>query len=188
MKKIIWEVQYLSLPTVSKYCKKCGEKTIFSCSEKFRVNAQRRCLDIWLIYKCAECDTTWNARVYSHISPQSLNPERLEGFYNNDEALVAEYAMNSSFLLQNGVTVELPPHVIIGDSFLPNETVKLEIRSAYSFPIKVAALVREKLRLSQATYLQLIKNGNVKSSPNLDLQKFKLKHEAILIFNEIENS
>lgn len=73
MKKILWEIQYLSLPLVSKHCKKCGEKSRFSCSEKFRVNARRRSLDIWLIYNCLNCDTSWNARVYSHISPQSKN-------------------------------------------------------------------------------------------------------------------
>lgn len=183
MKHVVWEVQYLSLPKVSKYCKKCGKKTIFSCSEKFRVNAQRRCLDIWLIYKCSDCNTTWNARVYSQISPQSLNSERLEGFHKNEEILVAEYAMDSNFLLQNGVEVELPPYIIIGDNFLPNETVKLKIRSEYSFPIKTATLIREKLQLSQATYLQLIENGNIKSIPKLDLQKHKLKNEVILIFN-----
>lgn len=75
MKKITWEIQYFSLPLVSKHCKKCGKKTKFSCSEKFRVNAQRRALDIWLIYNCLDCDTTWNARVYAHISPQSLNTQ-----------------------------------------------------------------------------------------------------------------
>lgn len=103
MKKILWEIQYLSLPLVSKHCKKCGEKSRFSCSEKFRVNARRRSLDIWLIYNCLNCDTSWNARVYSHISPQSLNLLQLEGFQNNSHSLVEKYAMDMDFLYRNGV-------------------------------------------------------------------------------------
>lgn len=186
MKKVLWEVQYLSLPKVSKHCKKCGKKTSFSCSEKFRINAQQKSLYIWLIYKCSDCDATWNASVHSHILPQSLNSGRLEGFYNNDETLVAEYAMNSNFLHENGVEIELPPYVIIGNDFLPDETVELEIRSEYSFPIKVSALIRRKLHLSQAEYSQLIENGNIKSVPKLNLQKYKLKNEVKLIFNSIE--
>ena len=74
MKKIIWEVQSLSLLPVLKYCKKCGRKNLFACSRQFRVNAQRRYLDIWLIYKCCDCNTTWNATVYSRISPQAIKP------------------------------------------------------------------------------------------------------------------
>lgn len=122
--------------------------------------------------------------MYSHISPQALNSERLKGFHKNDEVLVAEYAIDSNFLLQYGVEVELPPYVMNGDNFLPNETVRLEIRSVYSFPIKVATLVREKLHLSQATYLHLIENGNIKIVPKLDLRKCKLKNEVILLFND----
>ena len=53
MRKVIWEVRYLSLPQVLRHCKKCGQKTLFTCSEKFRVNAQQKTLDIWLIYSIA---------------------------------------------------------------------------------------------------------------------------------------
>ena len=70
MKKIIWKIEPLGLPLVLRHCKKCGKTAEFICSGQFRVNAQRKYLDIWLIYKCAKCDTTWNAAVYSRVSPQ----------------------------------------------------------------------------------------------------------------------
>lgn len=183
MKKITWEVQYLSLPLVLKHCKKCYKKSRFSCSKKFRVNAQRKALDIWLIYNCLDCNTTWNARVYSHISPQLLNPAQLEGFQQNSQSLVEKYAMDNDFLYRNGVDeIEVPQYSIIGDAFLPNENVELEIKSKYSFPVKVSALVREKLYLSQTAYLRLVENGNIKSIPEQDLRKCKLKNGIILIF------
>lgn len=150
MRKVIWEVRYLSLPQVLRHCKKCGQKTLFTCSEKFRVNAQQKTLDIWLIYSCSRCNTTWNARVNAHISPQSIPHERLEGFCQNDRSLVAEYAMDSAFLRQNGAEVQTPPYRIVGEDFSPEEVVELELRSEYPVPIKIAALVREKLHLSQA--------------------------------------
>lgn len=183
MKKILWEIQYLSLPLVSKHCKKCGEKSRFSCSEKFRVNARRRSLDIWLIYNCLNCDTSWNARVYSHISPQSLNLLQLEGFQNNSHSLVEKYAMDMDFLYRNGVDeVDIPQYSIIGEVFLPSEDVELEIKSKYLFPVKVSALIREKLHLSQTEYLRLIDNGNIKSIPEQDLKKCKLKRGVTLVF------
>ena len=48
MEKKMWEIQFLSLPHILKHCKKCGKKMAFTCSEQFRINAQRKYLDIWL--------------------------------------------------------------------------------------------------------------------------------------------
>ena len=183
MKKIVWEIQYLSLPLILKHCKKCGKKSNFSCSNKFRVNAQRRSLDIWLIYNCMVCDTSYNARVYSHISPQSINAEQLDGFQKNSYFLVEKYAMDNDFLYRNGVDeVEVPRYSINGEVFSLNENVQLKIKSKYPFPVKVSTLIREKLHLSQTAYLHLIENGNIKSIPEQDLKKYKLKNEIILIF------
>lgn len=188
MKKKTWEVQYLSLPPVIKHCKKCGTNMEFICSMQFRINAQRRSLDIWLIYKCSDCDTTWNATIYSRISPQSLNPALLDGFYRNDKNLVEQYAMNRNFLHGNGVEVGLPQYSIIGDSFLFDEDIELEIKSKYSFPIKISSLVREKLNLSQKEYSQLIDSGTLKSIPNQDLKKGRLKKDIVLFFNKKEHT
>ena len=46
MKIVNWDINYLSPPPAIKYCKKCGKKTEHICSELFRVNAQRKYLDI----------------------------------------------------------------------------------------------------------------------------------------------
>ena len=189
MKKIIWEVQSLSLLPVLKYCKKCGRKNLFACSRQFRVNAQRRYLDIWLIYKCCDCNTTWNATVYSRISPQSIKPQLLDGFYKNDNELVEKYAMDSQFLQENGVEVGLPQYSVIGDCFSLNEIVQLEIKSKYSLSVKVSSVVRSKLLLSEKEYLQLITSGKIKSLPNQDLKKCKLKEGVTLVFdNELQMS
>ncbi len=183
MKKIIWEVQSLSLLPVLKYCKKCGRKNRFACSRQFRVNAQRRYLDIWLIYKCCDCNTTWNATVYSRISPQALKPERLDGFYKNNNELVEKYAMNSQFLQENGVEVSSPKYSVIGDCFSLNEAVQLEIKNKHSLSVKVSSVVRSKLLLSEKEYLQLITRGKIKSIPDQDLKKCKIKGGVTLVFN-----
>ena len=186
MKKIVWEVQYLSAPTVFRYCKKCRKKKPFTCSGQFRVNAQRKSLDIWLIYKCSSCETTWNATVYSRISPQSLKPELLEAFNKNEETLVKQIAMDSDLLLKNGVETGVPLYSVIGETFLPDEDITLEIKSKYSLNIKVSHIVREKLHLSQKDYLRLIDNEKFKSIPASDLRKCKLK-KGITLFFQADN-
>lgn len=187
MKKIVWDVQYLSLLPVLRYCKKCGKKSVFICSGQFRVNAQRRCLDIWLIYKCLSCDTTWNATIYSRVSPQSLPTDLLDDFYKSNEELVEHYAMNGDFLRGNGVEVGLPSYSVVGNNFSLDETVELEIKSKYSCSMKISSIVREKLHLSQKKYLQLILNGRIKSISDQNLKSCRLKNGIILVFNEKQN-
>lgn len=183
MKKIIWEVQSLSFLPVLRYCKKCGKKNLFACSRQFRVNAQRRYLDIWLIYKCRDCNTTWNAAVYSLISPQAIKPRLLDGFYKNDNELVEKYAMDSLFLQENGAEAGLPEYSVIGECFSLNETVQLEIKSKYPLSVKVSSVVRSKLLLSEKEYLRLIASGKIKSLPGQDLKKCKVKDGITLVFD-----
>lgn len=183
-KNIIWEIRYHSFPPALKYCKKCGRKTTFICSEQFRVNAQKNCLDIWLIYNCANCRTTWNASVYSRISPHSLDPRLLDGFHRNDKVLVGQYAMDFSFLHRNGAEAGLPDYVITGDSFSPCEAVRLTIRCGCPFPIKIASIVRDKLHLSGRDYAQLVAKKELTSIPDLNLLKCKWREGIILLFHK----
>ena len=184
MKRIIWEIEYLALPVVLKYCKKCGRIAEFICSEKFRVNAQKKNIDVWLIYNCTCCNTTWNLRIYRQISPQIITKQDLEGFYQNSKAMVKKYAMDYEFLCKNGAEeMELPPYTIIGEGFSLTESVELQIKNRYKLPLKLSKIIREKLQLSQSEYLRLIENGNIMSVPEKDLKKYKLKNELVIIFN-----
>ena len=169
MKRIIWEIEYLALPVVLKYCKKCGRIVEFFCSEKFRVNAQKKNIDVWRIYNCACCNTTWNLRIYRQISSHIISKQDLEGFYQNSKAMVKKYAMDYKFLCKNGAEkVELPPYTIIGEGFSLTASVELQIKNRCKLPVKISKIIRKKLQLSQREYLRLIENGNVMSIPAKD--------------------
>lgn len=182
MRKIIWNLQCSALPAARKYCKKCGAKTTFLCSEQFRVNAQGKSLDVWLIYRCSCCDTTWNATVYTRVAPQSLSPPLLEAFHSNDQKLAARYAMDVEFLRRNGAEISLPGWSVAGEEFSPEEAVELRIQSEFSLPIRVSAVVRSKLKLSAQGFSSLLAAGKIKSVPEQDLRKCKVNHGIILLF------
>lgn len=183
MKKIVWEVQCVSTLPVFKYCRKCGKKMEFTCSGQFRINAQRKYLDIWLIYKCLRCNTTWNAEIYSRISPQALESDRLDRFLRNEKELVEQYAMNSAFLHGNGVETGIPQYSIIGESFSPEGGIQLKINSKYAVPVKVSALVRGKLCLSQKEFARLAAEKRIRSIPEQDLLKCRLGVGITLVFS-----
>ena len=182
MKLITWEVIPQKLPAVTHWCKKCGKKTPFICSERFRVNAQQKNLDIWLIYKCEKCDTTWNAEVYARIPPQKLDNTLLERFHCNDRELAARYALDMGFLQKNLVQPEEFPYSVEGPVFDPKENTELTIRCAFPLPIRVSRVIRGKLEISQKEFLSWIEAGQIRSIPPKDLKKCRLGDGILLVF------
>lgn len=181
MKQMIWRV-HPAVPVVLRHCKKCGVRTEFISSGLFRVNAQKKSLDIWLIYNCRSCRASWNAAIYSRISPQSIDNRTLEAYHQNDDALAAQWAGNIPFLHSLGCDVELPEYTIEGESFSPNESVELEIRPVYPLPVRVSALIREKLGISRNEYEKLLTAGTLIAPQGQDLTRCRLNDGIRLIF------
>ena len=180
MQKIIWEVRFLSLPPVMKYCKKCGKKERFVCSGMFRVNAQRKSLDIWLIYQCSRCDTTWNLPIFSRISVHKIDREQLSLFHENDPELVERYASDYELLRRSGVEAVVPEYRVEGEALPERCTVQLLLKSAYPAPLKVSSILREKLSLSQRELERLVLDKKIRSDDGLDFLKWKLDREQSL--------
>lgn len=178
---IIWNIEYSAPPTVLRYCKKCGKKSEYVCSGEFRINAQQRALDIWLIYKCIQCNTTWNSTIYSRVSPQSLGVTLLERFHSNDEILALQYAMNISLLKKNGAEIKMPAYQIIGEAVSLENPVSIKIQSQYSLPLKISSVLRTKLGISQREFDNLLSSNRIQSSTEQDLRKGKLLSSETVI-------
>ncbi|OOM75899.1 hypothetical protein CLPUN_29360 [Clostridium puniceum] len=189
MKKVTWDIQYISSPPAIKYCKKCGKKTEYVCSGLFRINAQRKYLDIWLIYKCSDCDYTWNMTICSRIKPKSITSKILEGFHSNNGELAKSYAMDTELILRNGAEVGLPKYKILEADINLDIPIELHIKSSYPSRLKLSSLLREKMNLSKNAFEQMIISGSIRSTSGLDLKKYRLQADAILIINKwiIEN-
>lgn len=171
MQKIIWEVQYLSPLPVAKYCKKCGQKTNYASSGQFRVNAQGKALDIWLIYKCSQCQGTWNVTFFSRISPKALAPGLLEKFHHNDRQLARQYAMNAEILQRNSGETGLPDYVVAGEDIPFNQEIELQIKTEYPSPLKLSAVIRKKMQISRKDYETMLSSGQIKVSSTQEAMK-----------------
>lgn len=178
---ITWDIQYFDPPSVLRYCKKCGKKSEYICSGEFRVNAQQKALDIWLIYKCVHCNTTWNSTIYSRVSPQKLGTVLLEQFYKNDKNLATQYAMDSSLLQRNGAQIKMPGFQVAGEDVSLEKAVRVKIRSQYVLPLKVSSILRTKLGISQRKFDALLQNGRIQSDTGQDLKKCKLSSSEIMV-------
>ncbi len=167
-------------PTVVRHCKKCGAKQPFRSSGAFRVNAQRKILDIWLIYKCAKCDTTWNLSILSRVHPQSIPPETLRGFLGNHPELALRYAMDSGWIRRNGGEPGLPEIEVWGEPIDISEPTRLRIVPQYPLTIPAATILRSKMGLSRSALDRLCADGTIRSALDEDLRRCKLSGEIIV--------
>lgn len=177
---VIWDIQYCTPPTILRHCKKCGRKSEYVSSGEFRVNAQQKSLDIWLIYKCSHCNTTWNNTIYSRVSLQRLGAALLEQFHNNDENLAMQYAMDLPLLQRNGAETVLPEYQIIGEDVALGKAVTIKIQSKYLLPLKISSILRKKLGISQREFNELLSNSRIQSNIEQDLRKCKLSPDTIV--------
>lgn len=81
-----WEIRAASEPRVLRPCPRCDSVQPFVSSGRFRVNGNGRRLDVWLVYRCAACDRTWNRTVHERVTPQELG-ERLPAYEANNPEL-----------------------------------------------------------------------------------------------------
>ena len=157
----IWLITPEHLPTVLRRCPKCGCKTEFYNSGKFRVNANKRLLDVWLIYRCERCDTSWNLTVYERMEAEKIDEKEYRGFLNNDENLAAEYGSSRELFSRNKAEMvteagEYKVHVT-DTSHICREPDwnEIEIRLAEGLKIRLDSLLAKQMEVSRSQIKRL---------------------------------
>lgn len=185
MRKVVWTINFLSTPTITRHCKKCNRDMEFSCSERFRINAQGKYLDVWLIYNCKKCKTSWNSTIFSRVHTNKMDQELLALFQNNDPMLARQYGSDRTILNQNGVTLRRVEYEILGERFELDEPVILEIQSDFPLKIKLFNLLKAKLDLSTSELKQFLKEGAIQGAA-VNCFKKKVHESTTIIFNQTE--
>lgn len=164
-KKYQWELVPENLPIVKRNCPKCSEKAQYINSEKFRVNANKNNIDIWLIYQCEKCKSIWNMTIYERIKPYEINKYEYEKFLSNDKELAREYAFNLSIYNKNKaeVILENANYKLIQkklEAYYINENeLVIEIVCKYPIDLRVDKLLSDKLGLSRSKIKNMHKKG-----------------------------
>ena len=106
LKKTEYEIVLKDSFWVIRNCPKCGRKTYFKNTKKFRVNANGNRLDVWLIYQCEECKHTLNISIYERQKVSSIPKEEYECFLNNDEQFAEMYGKNVQLFRKNKADID----------------------------------------------------------------------------------
>ncbi len=103
-----WKLVPEAVPTVRRNCSKCKEKREFINSMKFRVNANGKNVDVWLIYRCEKCSTTWNMSIFERSPVSAIPEEEYAGFQANDRLLAESYGRRMDLFVKNRAEAVTP--------------------------------------------------------------------------------
>ena len=196
-----WRIIPASTPPIIRRCSKCNRKIEYNCSEKFRVNANQARVDIWLIYKCSKCDSTWKLTIEKGIRPRDVPAALFEQFINNDKSLAWQYAFDRHFLKQNACmvdyasvdySVEGSDTVVMSENHpeaarffasrqgSANDAGKVSpllvrLECPYVFELKLSALLAKALCISVGQVRKLVESGAISAGPDIDIMKYRIK-------------
>ena len=189
---ITWEVKVKNTPLLIKKCSHCDSDR-FYCSDKFRMNAQKKNIDVWLIYRCVKCDNTCNLTLLSRSKPDLIDKTLFHSFSMNDKDAAWKYSFSTEMERKNNlrldygsVEYEVGPDTSLEDLLnLSNEVIKIHIKCEFEFDLKLSSLIRRCFSLSANQVKRMFEDGIITISGNKPPQKHKVKDgDMILIQRE----
>ncbi|MFF3737285.1 DUF1062 domain-containing protein [Streptomyces sp. NPDC002566] len=157
------------LPLVIRRCHTCASMR-FRASGKFRVNANHKLLDAWLLVLCTGCGETAKLTVLERMNVRSFRPELLERMHANDLGLTAELLQDPVLLRRNRVALDWDDAWRLdtgGRDHLDREVIDVSVRFTARIPVRPVRLIAEGCGLSRAEVERLIAEEKLVSAVRL---------------------
>ncbi|MEV6811835.1 DUF1062 domain-containing protein [Micromonospora sp. NPDC051296] len=164
-----WVVVPTCLPLVRRRCHACASER-FRPSGKFRVNANHKLIDAWLLALCTACGETAKLTVLERMNVRSVPPELLDRLHDNDPGLTAELLQDPVVQRRNRIALDWDNSWRLdtgGSDHLDREVIDVSVRFAARIPVRPVRLIAEGCRLSRAEVERLIAEGKLVSAARL---------------------
>ncbi|HJC23473.1 MAG TPA: DUF1062 domain-containing protein [Candidatus Eisenbergiella merdavium] len=170
----IWRIVPVKPPVVRRQCPGC-RAGLFESTGKFRVNANKGRLDVWLIYSCVRCKRTWNMEILERTDTRKISEQERKGFQENDGETALRSACDSRLLQRNRAEalwktmeyqVERSPWRKMGaEKDGPKErsvrTCAVALQNEYHLPVRIGKLLAGELGLSRKALEALAESGRL---------------------------
>ena len=157
------------MPLVLRRCHACASGR-FRANGKFRVNANHKLLDVWLLVLCTGCGETAKLTVLERMNVRSVRPELLDRLHDNDAGLAAELLQDPAVQRRNRIALDWDDAWRLdtgGSDHLGREVIDIEVRFAARIPVRPVRLIAEGCGLSRAEVERLITEGKLVSAVRL---------------------
>ncbi len=152
---------------VLRRCPACASGR-FRANGKFRVNANHKLLDAWLLVLCTGCGNTAKLAILERVNVRSVRPELLNRLHENDPGLAAELLADPTVLRRNHVALDWGGawRLDTGGSVL-GDPLEVSVHFAARIPVRPVRLIAEGCGLSRAEVESLLAEGKVVSAVRL---------------------
>ena len=164
-----WVVIPTCLPLVLRRCHACASER-FRTSGKFRVNANHKLIDAWLLALCTTCGDTTKLTVFERMNVRSVRPELLDRMHDNDPRLAAEVLQDPVVRRRNRIALDWENAWRLdtgGSDHLDREVMDISVRFAARIPVRPVRLIAEGCGLARAEVERLIEEGKLVSAVRL---------------------
>jgi hypothetical protein len=164
-----WLVCPTGLPLIRRRCLRCPSAS-YRANGKFRVNANHKLLDVWLLALCAGCGETIKLTVLERVPVRTIDPPTLNRFHDNDAALAARLLADPGLLRRNGVTADWDGAWALRRTpagVAEAEVIDTSVRFAEPIPIRLTRLLSAGLEVSRSEVRRLVADGSLTSSRRL---------------------
>ena len=164
-----WAVVPTCLPLVLRHCHACGCER-FRTSGKFRVNANHKLIDAWLLALCTACGDTAKLTVLERTNVRSVRPRLLDRLHDNDPGLAAELLQDPVVRRRNSIALDWDNAWRLdtgGSDHLDREVIDVAVRFAARIPVRPVRLIAEGCGLSRAEVEGLITAGKLVAAVRL---------------------
>ncbi|MFI5715995.1 DUF1062 domain-containing protein [Nocardia sp. NPDC051750] len=165
----IWVVVPTCLPLVLRRCHACASER-FRTSGKFRVNANHKLIDAWLLALCTVYRETAKLTVLERVNVRSIRPQLLDRLYDNDPGLTAELLQDPAVQRRNRIALDWDNAWRLdtgGSDHMDREVIDVSVHFAARIAVRPTRLVAEGFGLSRAEVERLLAEGNLVSAVRL---------------------
>ncbi|MGE7384334.1 DUF1062 domain-containing protein [Streptomyces sp. NPDC004126] len=160
-----WWVTPTCLPLVRRRCHACASVR-FRADGKFRVNANHKLLDAWLLVLCTGCGATAKLTFLERAHVRSVPPGLLDRLHGNDPGLAAELLRDPVLQRRNRIALDWDGAWRLdtgGAMHIGAEAVDVSVRFAARIPVRPLRLIAEGFGFPRAEAERLAAEGRIVS-------------------------
>jgi hypothetical protein len=151
----VWLIKPLACPRLVRYCSACTTAQEFVCSERFRINAQKKLMDVWLHYRCNTCGDAWKYPVLERQSIASLDAATYEAYVRHDATTVWKYAFDlariRTYVTQVIPNVEVVVERRVVEGVADAEELSVHLELPFVCDLRLDRLLAMELQMSRTT-------------------------------------
>jgi len=164
-----WLVRPTDFPAIRRRCRTCPS-TKYRTRGRFRVNANHKLLDVWLLALCVQCDETVKLTVLERVPVRSIEPTTLSGFHDNAPALAARLLADPQLAYRNDVALDWTDAwtLQMSPAELPKaDILDVSVHFGQRIPIRLTTLIATGLQVSRSEVTKHIAAGRISSERKL---------------------